>query len=135
MRSLFLYIVTPIVSFLGGFFAYAFILKISSGESLEGDGDAVLFWGGIAFFLLGVPVYFGIIYLIDHWLKRLKWLYYPIGCMLVFFIPTALIALSFGSLNLLSPEAMLFHSFFLTSGLIFGLCVGGIKSIKSKSVI
>ena len=55
--------------------------------------------------------------------------------MVVFFIPTALITVSFGSLDLLSPEAMLFHSFFLTSGLIFGLCVRGIKSIKSKSVI
>ena len=135
MRNFFIYIVTPLLSFYGGFFAYKLILENVWNEPLGDEAGAVLFWGGIAFFLLGVPVYFGVIYLIDIWVKKLKWLYYPIGCMLVFFMPTTLITLSFGSLALLSPEAMLSHSFFLTSGLIFGLCVGGIKSINSKSVI
>lgn len=130
----FLYIVTPFVSFFGGFFAYKLILEKVIGQSLGGEANAVLFWGGIAFFLLGVPIYFGIIYLIDRWVKKLKWLYYPIWCTLAFFMPTTLITVTFGSLNLFSPEAMLFHSFFLTSGLIFGVCIGGIKSIKSKSV-
>lgn len=135
MRGFFMYLVTPIVSFFGGFFAYKLILEKVLNEELGGDTNAVLFWGGIAFFLFGVPIYYGIIHLIDIWVKKLKWLYYPIGCMLVFFIPTAFITITFGSLNLFSPEAMLFHSFFLTSGLIFGLCIAGVKSIKSASVV
>lgn len=133
MRSFFIILVIPILSFFGGFFTYKFILENVHNESLGEDANAVLFWGGIAFFLFGVPIYFGIIYLIDIWFKKLKWLYYPIGCMLAFFMITSIITISFGSLNLLAPEALLFHSFFLTSGFIFGLCTGIVKSFKTIS--
>lgn len=132
MRKLFTHIITPLVSFIGGFLAYSLTLKIVWGESLGGDMDAVLFFGGMAFFLIAVPIYFGIIYFIDTLIKKFKAFLYPIGCILVFFIPTLMITLFFGSTNLLSGEAMLFHSFFLTSGLIFGLSIGLINKIKFK---
>ena len=126
-----LYVVTPLSSFIGGFFAYILTLKIVWEQSLSGgDMEAVLYWGGIAFLLVAVPIYLGIIYFIDNRFEKLKGLLYPIGCMLVFFIPTLLVTLTFGSVNPFSPEAMLFHSFFLTSGLIFGLCNWGFKKIK-----
>ena len=131
-----LYIVTPLLSFIGGFFAYVLTLNIVWEQSLSsGDMKAVLFWGGIAFFLLAAPIYLGITYFIDNRFKKIKGLLYPIGCMLVFFIPTLVVTLSFGSMNPFSPEAMLFHSFFLTSGLIFGLCSWGFKKFKATSVI
>lgn len=131
-----LYVLTPLLSFIGGFSAYILVLKIVWEQSLSGgDIGATLYWGGIAFFLLAVPIYLGIIYFIDNRFKRLKGLLYPIGCMLVFFIPTLLITLTFGSINIFLPEAMLFHSFFLTSGLIFGLCNWGFKKIKATSAI
>jgi hypothetical protein len=131
-----LYVITPLLSYLGGFFAYNLTLKTVWEQSLSrGDMEAVLLWGGIAFFLLAVPIYLGIIYLIDLKLKKLKGYLYPIGCMLVFFIPTLLITVTFGSVNPFSPEAMLFHSFFLTSGLIFGLCNWGFKIFKPTPVV
>ncbi|GIN42378.1 hypothetical protein [Heyndrickxia oleronia] len=127
-----LYVLTPLLSFIGGFFAYILMLKIVWEQSFSGgDMEAILFWGGIAFFIFAVPIYLGIIYFIDKRFKKFKGLLYPIGCMLVFFLPTLLITLTFGSTNLFLPEAMLFHSFFLTSGLIFGLCNWGFKKIYS----
>jgi hypothetical protein len=125
----------PIIVFYWSFFTYILTLKIVWEQLLGGDMVAVLYWGGIAFFLVSVPIYLGIICFIDKRSKKLKGLLYPIGCMLVFFIPTLLITLSFGSMNPFSPEAMLFHSFFLTSGLIFGLCSWGFKKFKATSVI
>ncbi|MCM3711759.1 hypothetical protein [Sporosarcina luteola] len=131
-----LYVVTSLLSFIGGFYAYILTLKIVWEQSLSGgDMKAVLFWGGIVFFLLATPIYLGIIYFIDNRFKKIKGLLYPVGCILVFFIPTLLVTLSFGSMNTFSPEAKLFHSFFLTSGLIFGLCSWGFKKFKARSVI
>ncbi|MDW0117216.1 hypothetical protein QTL97_09725 [Sporosarcina thermotolerans] len=134
--NFYLYVITPLLSFIGGFFAYILTLKIVWEQSLSGgDMKAVLLWGGIAFFLLATPIYLGITYFIDKKCKKIKGLLYPAGCILVFFIPTLFVTLSFGSMNPFSPEAMLFHSFFLTSGLIFGLCSWGFKRIKATPVI
>ncbi|WP_339250853.1 hypothetical protein NSQ43_13060 [Sporosarcina sp. FSL W8-0480] len=136
MVNLYFYVVTPLLSFIGGFFSYILTLKIVWDQSMSGgDMKAVLFWGGIAFFLVATPIYLGIIYFIDKRCTKIIGLLYPIGCILVFFIPTFFITLSFGSVNPFSPEAMLFHSFFITSGLIFGLCSWGCKRIKAISVI
>lgn len=134
-----LYLVTPLFAFTGGFSTYILILKIVWEQSLSsGDMEAILFWGGIvllvSFIVLAVPIYLGTIYFIDNRFKKLKGLLYPIGCMLVFIIPTILITFSFGRANPFTPEAMLFHSFFLTSGLIFGLCSWGFKKFKTISV-
>ncbi|MDN4607211.1 hypothetical protein [Sporosarcina highlanderae] len=136
MVKFYLYVVTPLLSFIGGFFAYILTLKIIWDQSMSaGDMIAVLLWGGIAFFLLATPIYLGITYFIDRRCKKIGGLLYPIGCILVFFIPTLFVTLSLGSMNPFSPEAMLFHSFFLTSGLIFGLCSWRFKRIKAISVI
>ncbi|MBS4188722.1 hypothetical protein KHA94_00625 [Bacillus sp. FJAT-49705] len=135
MVNFYLYVFTPLLSFIGGFFAYTLTLKIVWEQSLGGDMVSVLFWGGIMFFLVSVPIYLGVIYFIDKRTKKFKGLLYPIGCMLVFFIPTLFITLSFGGINPFSSEAMLFHSFFFTSGLIFGLCSWGFKKFKTTSAI
>lgn len=136
MMKFCLYIVTPFLSYIGGFYAYILTLKIVWEQSLSGgDMKAVLFWGGIAFFLLATPIYLGIIYFIDRMFKNNKGFLYPFGCIVVFFIPTLLVTFSFGSINPFSPEAMLFHSFFIASGLIFGLCIWGLKNYKlAKSI-
>ncbi|WP_153733190.1 hypothetical protein [Sporosarcina obsidiansis] len=130
-----LYVVTPILAFIGGFLFYVLTLKFVWDESIAGDMRAVLFWGGIAFFAIAVPIYFGVIYFIDRRFVRFKVLLYPIVCMLIFFIPTLVIAMMFGSLNPFSPEAMLFNSFFIGSGLIFGLSFWIIKRYKARSVL
>ncbi len=135
MKNFCLYAVTPILAFIGGFLSYVLTLKFVWDESIGGDIRAVLFWSGIAFFATAVPIYLGVIYFIDHRFVRHKFLLYPIVCMLIFFIPTLVITMTFGSLNLFSPEAMLFNSFFIVSGFIFGLCSWIIKRINAQSVL
>jgi len=117
-----LIVLISFLSYIGGFIAYNWALFAFWNQTLGGDIVSVLFWGGIAFSLLAVPIYLGIIRYIDTKTKTNKGWLYPIGCMLVFFIPTLFIIMIFQSTQLFSPEAMLFHAFFLTSGLIFGLC-------------
>lgn len=108
MKKLGLYIVTPILSFLGGFYVFAWAMEFFTNEQLGRDAASVLFWGGTAYLILAVPLYFAIIYLIDKKLKRFKFLLYPLGCMAVFFIPVSGILGMFNSYDYLSPEAMLF---------------------------
>ncbi|MDN4607205.1 hypothetical protein [Sporosarcina highlanderae] len=62
MVNLYLYVVTSLLSFIGGFFAYILALKIVWDQSMSGgDMKAVLLWVGIAFFLIATPIYLGII--------------------------------------------------------------------------
>lgn len=122
MRNIGLYILCPVLSFIAGIFSYMLILKWVWNETLGGDLAAILFYGGIIFLTICFPIYLGVIHLIDKWFHQYKGLLYPLGCMLVFFIPTLFLNLLFGSFDLLSPESMLFHSFFLTAGFIFGVC-------------
>lgn len=123
------------LSYLGGIAAYNLALFVIWDEIIgSGDLVAVLFWGGMVFGLLAVPIYLGIIHLIDKKYKGNKMWLYPIGCMLIFFVPTLFIMMMFGGINLTSlfgPEAMLFHVFFLTSGFIFGLCSWRFKKFVS----
>lgn len=121
MRKIGLYIVTPILSFFGGFYFYAWAMKFFTDGELDGDTDSFLFWGGMAYLFFAVPLYFAIIYFMDRKLNRFKFLLYPIGCMVVFFIPVSWIMSVFSGSSFFSPEAMLFHSFFLSTGLIFGI--------------
>lgn len=129
------FVFVPILSFIGGLFSYVMTLKIVWDESISGgDKIAVLFWGGIAFFAIAVPIYFGVIYFIDRQFVGFKVLLYPIACALAFFIPTSVITMVFGGLNPFSPEAMLFNSFFISSGLIFGLSIWIFKRINIRTV-
>ncbi|MFS0722440.1 hypothetical protein [Paenibacillus sp. 1P07SE] len=57
---------------------------------------------------------------------------YPAGCALTFVLPTAFIMTQFGGGNLLAPESMLFHAFFVTSGIVFGLGYGVITRLTRR---
>lgn len=134
MRRLGLYVCSPLLSYISGFLAYIITLKLIWNQTLGGELSFVLIYGGISFFIIGFPIYLGIIYLIDRKVHKYKGLLYPLGCMLIFFIPVLFITLQFGSSDLFSPESMLFHSFFLTSGLIFGICHWGIKKASFSNI-
>ncbi|MEK3933731.1 hypothetical protein MKY41_00310 [Sporosarcina sp. FSL W7-1349] len=90
---------------------------------------------GIAFLLICLPIYFWVIHWIDSKYDTFKGLLYPLGCMLVFFIPTLAINLRYGSINLFSPESMLFHIFFFVTGAVFGLCHWMIKQERFPKVL
>lgn len=122
-----LYTVISLLAFGSGFYAYNLTLEWVWDQSLKGDYTSLLVTGGIAFFVFAVPIYLWVIHMIDKKWKNPVGISYPLVCMLVFFIPTFVISFSFGNVNLFLPEAMLFHSFFLTSGFIFGTCVWLIK--------
>lgn len=126
-------IATSVFSYLVGFLSYTLALKFIWDQSLAGDAYFVLVWGAIAFFLVACPIYVWIIHLIDKIPNRKKFWHYPLGCMLVFFLPTSLISLRFGSANLFSPESMLFHAFFLSSGLVFGLITWKLRHSSAPS--
>ncbi|MEK4230461.1 hypothetical protein [Solibacillus sp. FSL H8-0538] len=115
-------IIAGLLSFIVGIMCYVLTLKLVWNESLGGDAYSVLFWGGQAFLIIAVPIYLLMINLIDTRFSKHKHFFYPLSCMLAFFIPTAFITLSFGGvLAIFSAEAMLFHAFFLSSGFIFGI--------------
>ena len=119
-------IIAGLLSFIVGFMCYALTINVVWNQSLGNDAYSVLFWGGSAFLLIAVPVYLFMISLIDESARfsKHKYLFYPLSCMLVYFVPTALIKLSFdGVLAIFSEEVMLFHSFFLSAGLIFGITI------------
>ncbi|MEO4052470.1 hypothetical protein [Solibacillus sp. CAU 1738] len=130
------FVVAAILSYLAGIGCYILTLKIVWDQTLGGDTFAVLFWGAIAFFIIACPIYLLVITLIDKVTKQYKFLFYPLGCMLVFFIPTSFILASFGDFSyktLFSPEAMLFHAFFLSAGLIFGLSIWKLRNLGKSA--
>lgn len=115
-------IIAGLLSFIVGIMCYVLTLKLVWNQSLGGDANSVLYWGGLAFLIIALPIYLLIIQLVDIRFSKHKYFFYPLGCMLVFFIPTAFILLSFGGvLAIFSAEAMLFHAFFLSSGFVFGI--------------
>lgn len=115
-------IIAALLSFIVGIMCYTLTLKIVWNQSLGGDADAVLFWGGLAFLIIALPIYLVMLKLIDTIFSKHKYFFYPLSCMLVFFVPTTFITLSFGGvLAIFSAEAMLFHTFYLSSGFIFGI--------------
>lgn len=134
MKKFALYVLTPIVSFLGGFIAYAGMLNYFFGEKLGNDTDTVLVYGGLAYLVYLVPFYLIVLHLIDKKFNRFRVILYPLVCMLGFFIPILIFMLFFeiGEGKLFSSEAMLFHVFFLVSGLIFGLLTWAFKQFFDK---
>jgi len=133
MRTILLYLISPLLAFVGGFCTYVVILKVVHDETLGRDATAVLIWGSLIFLAICMPLYTGIIYAIDKRFSSHKGLLYPLGCMLLFVIPTVTIMGIWGDINPFLPEAMLFHSFFIMSGLIFGLCHWVIKKMPPFS--
>lgn len=120
MRSL----IAGVLSFMVGIMSYILTLKLVWNQSLGGDTYAVLYWGGFAFFVIVFPIYLLTIKFIDYLSFKHKYIFYPLSCMLIFFVPTSFITISLGgTFNIFSPEAMLFHSFFLSAGLVFGLTI------------
>src|SRR5690554_352499 len=113
VRKFALYAVSPFLSFFAGFAVYLLTLKLVWDETIGREWTAVMFYAAGAYVLVCIPVYFGVIYFIKKQFKKYKALLYPFGCMFIFFIPTLFITLQFGSADLFSPEAVLFHSFFL----------------------
>ncbi|WP_404452716.1 hypothetical protein LG329_01010 [Virgibacillus necropolis] len=129
MKKFGLYIFTPIISFFSGYYFYALSINFLLGGSIDGDVDAVLFWGGQAYFLCGVPFYFLIIYYIDKTFSRYKILLYPLGCVIGFLIPVLAIMMTWGYEGLFSPDIVSFYYFFIGAGLIFGLFNWGFKRV------
>lgn len=121
VRSFCLYIVTPILAFIGGVLSYIFTVKFGWNKSISGDLRAVLFWGS-AVYAIVIPFYFGVIYLIDRRFEKLKGLFFTVACMFIFLIPTfPILALFWIMTDPFSLEIMPFYSFFMGAGLIFGL--------------
>lgn len=115
-------IIAGLLSFTGGIMCYILTLKIVWNQSLGGDAYSVLYWGGLAFFIIALPIYLLMIKLIDSKFSKHKYFFYPLSCMIVFLVPTAFITISFGGvLAIFSAEALLYHTFFLSSGFIFGI--------------
>ena len=121
MQQFGLYVLTPLLSFFGGFYAYVWILNNYWKQELGGDAISVVIFGGLAFVSLAVPLYFLIIEFIDKRFSHFKLLLYPLMCMLTFFLPVLLIMAVWDGSNVLSAESLLFYAFFLASGFIFGV--------------
>lgn len=56
MQKLRLFVLTPINSFLGGFYAYVWVLKQQWNQDIGNDAPAVLIYGGVAFVTLAMPL-------------------------------------------------------------------------------
>ncbi len=125
------YIFSGLFSYGIGFLGYTITLKMVWDQTLGGDMNAVLFWGAVAYFLVAFPIHLLTVAVVEKLFTRPKLFYYPLGCMLVFFVPTLFITSSLsGQFILFTPEAMLFHAFFLLAGLTFGLMTGFFKRAK-----
>lgn len=120
MQKLGLYVLTPVLSFFGGFAAYVWVLNTYWNQELGNEAASVLINGGMAYIALAIPLYFLNISFIDKKVYRFKILLYPLSCMLLFFFPTLLILLIWGGANPFAAESLLFHSFFFISGFLFG---------------
>ncbi len=122
------------VSYWGGFLAYEGTLWLVWEQTLDGDLKATVFWSAVAYIIILVPLYLIVCFIIKSKVKhRLsRFLLYPVTCALTFVVPTTFILLIWGGGSLLSPEAQLFHSFFATSGFLFGLGFGLVSLLSSK---
>ncbi|MFD1019459.1 hypothetical protein [Thalassobacillus hwangdonensis] len=121
MKKLGLYVVTPILSYAAGITAFITVGTIVRNESIGSDLGSVLLYGAFVYLLFALPIYYVTVYFIGKRYEHYRWLYYPAACMLVFMIPTAGLMITNGREELLSPEALVYNSFFLGAGLVFGL--------------
>lgn len=126
------YILTPIISYLSGFYMYEKTLNLVWNQSLGNDIYAVLYYGGLAFFLIATPIYSFLTKWINTNFKKNHLLLFPLVCMLIFIIPTMFITALFDSFNPFTAEALLFHAFFITSGCVFGLSTAIFNKLQFK---
>ncbi|WP_217561832.1 hypothetical protein [Paenibacillus sp. GbtcB18] len=113
-----------LLSFCAGLWAYQAVLWLVWEQTMsEGDLPAVRYWVGIAYLIILVPSYLLICFFVTSKIKSaiMRLLLYPIGCGLMFVLPTIFIFAAFGGGNLFSAEAFLFYVFFISSGAVFGL--------------
>jgi hypothetical protein len=115
-----------LASYWAGFSSYKATLWFVWHQTLWGDEKATVFWSAIAFSVVLFPLYLLICFMIKWKIKpkRSSLVYYPLFCGLIFVIPTAFIVVYNGGGSLLSPEAQLFHAFFASSGIVFGMGFG-----------
>jgi hypothetical protein len=113
-----------LVSWIVGLAAYLASLALFHRQTISsGDLSAVLFWSllafALAFFALYLPALFGV----RRFLRGVRPLWpFPFVAVLLGIVPTALIFFFWGGgiRSLLSPEAFLFHSMFVTVGVVVG---------------
>ncbi|EPD88881.1 MULTISPECIES: hypothetical protein [Paenibacillus] len=113
-----------LLSFYAGWWAYEMVLWLVWEQTIsEGDLRAVQYWAGIAYLIILVPLYLLICSYVRSRIKPrfVRILLYPIGCAVIFVLPTLFIFAAFGGGNLFSAEAFLFYVFFISSGVVFGL--------------
>jgi hypothetical protein len=117
-------------SYLAGACAYLLTLWILWRQSVGGDLKAILFWGGLAYVLVALPLYlvfFMVVQLLRrhvfHAIRRAPGWMFPLAGGLLGVAPTYAILRSFsgGWRQLFTAEAALFLSFFGVSGLCFGI--------------
>ncbi|MEE8326593.1 MAG: hypothetical protein V3R58_06100 [candidate division NC10 bacterium] len=138
----FVKVVVAVLAYFVGLGAYVGVLRAVWHEKITGgEAEAVIFWGGLAYLLVAIPLY-----LLAFWMiklarpfvfgfRRLLLLFiFPATAVLVTILPTgfALCAGFFG-VSLLAlpnamfecvfayPEAIPFYAFFGASGLCFSL--------------
>lgn len=127
MKNKFLYTFAAIASYSSGLIVYSLLL-LNAGESLSYEFDFVFYNSLAAFLIAAVPLYAGVIYTADKKAPQFGGWLYPLGCLLVSFVPTLLIGLRFGGILLFNSSAWLFHAMFAAAGIIFGLSAWLIKS-------
>lgn len=120
------------LSYVVGISTYLFSLENIYGQSIGSDLSFVIVFSLLAYILICCPLYYTVIALIDKWFDTFKSILYPIGCMLIFFIPTFVIFLFWGGTSPFSPEAGLFYLFYVATGLVFGLGYWLIKTATLK---
>jgi len=120
-----------LLAFVAGGATYLVTLGLVWGERISrGDLVAVLYWFGLAYALVALPV-FVTSFLLVHLLRRLLQLrgrgpalwVFPLVGLLGGWAPTYALVRTWGGglRTLLEPEALLFYSFFGGAGLCFGL--------------
>ena len=120
-----------LLAFAVGAATYLATLGLVWGERISrGDLEAILFWGGLAYGLVALPVFLAS-FLLVHLLRRAvlrarqpvaPW-FMPLFGALLGWAPTYALVRTWGGglADLLEPEVLLFYSFFGGSGLCFGL--------------
>jgi hypothetical protein len=118
-----------LIGYVGGVAGYAATLAIVWKQSIGGDLEAVLFWGGLAYVLIAIPLFVFTFWAIDRVRSRRRGmrrrppaLLYPAAAALegpgaTYFIMRVW---GGGASSLLEPEAIPFHTLFAVAGIIWG---------------
>ena len=129
MKTLARLVVVSGLSCLIGFTAYALVSWLGRKEGLGSDWKTVMFWGGQAYFLGGVPTNLIVFWAVKKWHAqqrgRLPIFLSPLlgGCLGI--VPTVLMASwwDYGRFMhfVTTLEGIAFTAFFSTAGAVFGI--------------